>query len=182
MTTLQDQPNDLDQATDGVLPEPHGWSDSLTGADGPRLWDRLVTSEQARLRRHGGSVTVVMLELVGFTELAAWVGRDVAVQSFGRLSHIIGGEIRSSDHIARVAANRFAVLLIETDEVRTLNFVDRLLRACQPEIDALGGLVRIGVGWASPMPAHDLTGAMALAEQRLASDFFATRDRTPTAG
>ena len=184
MTALPETPDDRDlEATGGgLLPEPGPWTDALTGVDGPRLWDRLVTSEQARLRRHGGRVTVVLLDLIGFGELATWVGRDVAVQAFGRLAHVVAGEIRSSDHIARVGADRFAILLIETDEVRTLNFIDRVLRACQPELDALGGLVRIGVGWASPTPVHDLAGALTLAEERLSSDFFATRGRTAAAG
>ncbi len=173
MTALPDRPEDLEaEDHDQVLPAPGGWSDQLTGADGPRLWDRLVTGEQARLRRYGGAVTIVLLELNGFAELASWVGRDVAVQAFGRLSHVIAGEIRSSDHIARLTPNRFAVLLIQTDEVKTLNFIDRVLRACRPEMDALGDLIRIGIGWASPSPAHNLSGAMTLAEERLSADFF----------
>lgn len=180
VTTDPDRTDDTGGHTpaDALLPEPTGWSDSLTGADGPRLWDRVMANEQARLRRYGGSVTIVLLEFLGFDELATWVGRDVAIQTFGRVSRVMAGEIRSSDHIARIAPNRFAVMLIQTDEVRTLNFIDRVLRACRPELDATGGTIRVGVGWASPSPVDNLIGAITVAEERLATDFFTTRDST----
>ncbi len=162
------------EASQPVLPEPAGWSDPLSGADGPRLWDRTLSNEQARLRRYGRGVTVVLLELGGFAEFATWVGREAAMQAFSRLSRIIVAEVRSSDHIARIASERFGILLVETDEVRTLNFINRILAACEPDLRARRPL-RIGIGWASPAKGQLLTDAVALAEERLASDFFGLR-------
>ena len=34
------------------IAQPDGWTDVLTGADGPRFWDRIVLSEQARVSRY----------------------------------------------------------------------------------------------------------------------------------
>jgi diguanylate cyclase (GGDEF)-like protein len=181
MTALPDREIDPGRP-DPLLPEPTGWTDPLTGMDGPRLWDRIVSSEQARMRRFGEQVTVLLLEVSGFDDLASWVGREVALQAFARFSHVIAGEIRSSDHIARIGTNRFAVLLIETDEVKTLNFFDRVQRACMPEVESLGGLIHIGVGWSSPSPKGSLIEAIALAEERLAADFFLTRGEAAGAG
>jgi diguanylate cyclase (GGDEF)-like protein len=157
------------------LVEVRRWRSIRTGS---RLWDRILSNEQARLRRYGRGVTVVLLELGGFADFATWVGREAAMQVFSRLSRLIVGEVRSSDHIARITSERFAILLFETDEVRTLNFINRILAACEPELRARRPL-RIGIGWASPAKGQQLADAVALAEERLNSDFFGLRADGP---
>jgi diguanylate cyclase (GGDEF)-like protein len=155
-----------------VLDAPAGWSDSLTGVDGPRYWDRILASEQARISRYGGTATVVLLELNGFDELAAWLGRDGAGQAFARLSRVLAGQIRASDHIARIGANRFGILLVATSEVQTVNFVNRVLERCDRAIGSGRSPVRVEVGWASPAVDQSLIEAIPVAEERLRADFF----------
>jgi diguanylate cyclase (GGDEF)-like protein len=157
-----------------VLPEPVGWNDIISGTAGPSYWDRVVVDEQARIRRYGGSATVVLLELAGFEELRSRIGPDAALQRFARLSRALARQTRSGDHIARIAGNRFGLLLIGTDEVYTLNFVDRVLRTCQREIGE-SDAVEIGIGWASSGPRKNLSAALDTANQRLQEDFFGTR-------
>jgi diguanylate cyclase (GGDEF)-like protein len=157
-----------------LLPEPSGWTDLLTGTDGPSYWDRAVVTEQARIRRHGGRATVVLVELAGFEGLAAQIGPDAALQRFARLSRAIARHTRSGDHMARIASNRFGVLLTQTDELHTLNFVDRILRTCEHEAGD-SNAVQVGIGWASPGPRESLSAAIDAAEGRLQEDFFKTR-------
>jgi diguanylate cyclase (GGDEF)-like protein len=157
-----------------LLPEPNGWSDSLSGAEGPRYWDRLLTGEQARLRRYRGGATIVLIELAGFDELATWVGPEPSVQYFARLARLLAGEVRTSDHFVRITRNRFAVLLVQTDEIQTLNFVDRLQLAFREELGGTRNPLRLGIGWASPEQDQDLSAAMATAETRLADDLSGT--------
>lgn len=166
----------LDEA---LIPEPSGWSDVLTGTDGPRFWDRVLASEQARMRRHGGSATIVLVELSGFEELATWVGRDGAAQAFARISRVLARVVRSSDHIARIGPTRFGILLIATDELRTLNFVDRMLRSMRRELAKEQHPVGLGVGWASPADREPLTQVVSTAEARLEADFFQTKVDAP---
>lgn len=158
-----------------LLPEPSGWTDALTGTDGPRYWDRLVSGEQARVRRHGPSATVVMLELHGFEEAATRIGAAAALQKFAQISRALASLVRSSDHIARVGPSRFGLVLVETNELEALNFIDRTLAHLRAAIASENLDVRIGVGWASPAPGASLSQAIATAEQRLATDFFHTR-------
>ncbi|NJD28839.1 MAG: diguanylate cyclase [Chloroflexi bacterium] len=162
------------QADSIVVPEPAGWTDALTGAEGPKYWDRLISGEQARLRRHRRPVTIVLLDLIGCEAQAARRGGEAALQSFARLSRTLVNQVRSSDHVTRVGRTRFALLLVETDELQALNFIDRLLGRVREAIDREGCDVRIGVGWASPAPGDRLAAAIALAEERLATDFFHT--------
>lgn len=163
-------------ATDdtALVPDPVGWTDTLTGAEGPKYWDRLISGEKARLRRYGRPVTVVLMELLGCEEIAVWMGREIALQTFARLSRALVSQIRTSDHIARIGTNRFGLLLVETDELQALNFIDRVLKHLRESIEREGRDIRIGVGWASPVAGDRLAGAIALAEERLATDFFRT--------
>lgn len=165
---------DLPLAGEALLPEPTDWNDLLTGTDGPDQWDRVVASEQARMRRYGGSVTIVLVEFTGFDGLASLIGGEAAIQSFARLSRVLARQVRASDHIARLTSNRFGILLIETDEVRTLNFVDRVLSACHREV-AQHAMIQVAIGWASPGPGEGLSDAMMTADARLKADFFRTR-------
>jgi diguanylate cyclase len=157
-----------------VVPQPIGWTDAISGAEGPKYWDRLVSGEGARLHREGRPVTVALLELVGCEELAALAGLDAALQTFVRLSRALVSQIRSSDHIARIGRHRFALLLTDTSEIEALNFIDRVLRSLNDSIEREAREIRIGVGWASSANGGELPAAIALAEERLATDFFHT--------
>jgi len=149
---------------------PDGWADILTGADGPRLWDRIVLSEQARVARYHRPVTVALAELVGLDGLAGLWGWDVAERALAACARRLGREIRSSDHIARLEQARFGILLTETTEIAAINFVERARSSCERELKATGDAVRIGFGWASPPDKGDLTDAIGIALTRLAAD------------
>lgn len=98
--------------------EPTGWTDQLTGTDGPRLWERILSSETARVKRYHVHATVVLAELTGIDRFSAVWGADAAGRLFVQLARTLAVEVRSSDHIARLGLTRFGVLLIETDEGR----------------------------------------------------------------
>lgn len=174
MTEEQDRPTA--EALDGgpdprpLPPVPAGWNDPLTGVDGPRLWDRVVSSEVARISRYGRTSTVALVEIRGLDEFAESWGEDAAERMFQRLARTLAVEIRSSDHIARIDRTRFAILLTETDEVAAINFVERARAACERQL----GAVRIGFGWASPSGATDLRAAIDMAAHRLASELGPT--------
>ena len=67
----------MDGGTDGgLLPSvPSGWNDALTGTDGPRLWDRVISSEVARVNRYARPATVVLIEFAGLDVHARMMGR-----------------------------------------------------------------------------------------------------------
>ena len=66
-------------------------------------------------------------------------------------------------------------VLVETNELEALNFIDRVLKHLQTAIADDGLEIHVGVGWASSEPGGKLSGAIATAEERLATDFFHTR-------
>ena len=152
------------------VPAPSGWSDPATGTDGPRLWDRLIISESARVRRYKRPATVVLVEVVGIEGLARLWGPRVAEHALAAAARILAKEIRTSDHIARVERLRFGLLLTETTEIAAINFVERARAACERELQVATEVVNVAFGWASPPKGGDLSDATGLAAERLAAE------------
>ena len=163
---IEASPTDACPGGGVVAPDPASWSDALTGCDGPRLWDRLLASEVARVRRYRRPATVALIEIVGFEELERVWGDEIAERTFVRWARTLATEIRSSDHIARIDRTRFAVLLTETEEIAAINFVERVRAACEQQ----PGELRVAMGWASPTGKTDLHDALATAEARLVAE------------
>jgi diguanylate cyclase (GGDEF)-like protein len=157
-------------AEDVLLPPPVGWSDPLTGTDGPNFWQRVISTEEARARRYHRSATISIVAIDGLDELAERWGRDVATGMFVKLAGALAREVRSSDSIARVEPTRFGILLTETDEVAAINFVERARSACEAQRGLAANVLRVGFGWASLSGADDLLRVLELAERRLVAD------------
>lgn len=153
-----------------IVPPPAGWTDAMTGTDGPRYWDRLLLSETARIRRYKRSATVVLVEFAGLDRLAWQWGQDVGERTLLVVARALAAEIRPSDHIARIETVRFGVLLTETSEIEAINFVERARSTCERELSVASELVTVGFGWASPPPKQGLRDALAIAERRLAAE------------
>ena len=88
------------------------------------------------------------------------------------------GSARAADLVARLGHHRFGVLLPETDEIRAINYVERVRLACDAWLEAAAVSVRLSIGWASAPTGGDLAAAFAIAERRMYSDRSSTR--TPT--
>ncbi len=165
----------MDDGTDvGLLPpEPSGWSDPLTGTDGPRLWDRVVSSEVSRVQRTRRPTTVALVEMAGFDDLARADGSDVAERLFVKIARALAVEIRASDHIARIERTRFGIMLTETDEIEAINVVERVRDVCEMLLQGHDH-VRVGIGWASPASSADLREAIDVAVVRLLEELHPT--------
>lgn len=160
----------LVEAAAPLLPEPADWTDPFTGTDGPLLWDRLVRKEDARIKRYRRTACIVLVELAGLDDVSAWLGRELAVELFARLSRALAAEIRTSDDICRISTDRFGILLVETDEVAAINFVDRVRPMLRKHIGSKDIGLRVRIGWASPAAGAGLADAVAVASERLGAD------------
>jgi diguanylate cyclase (GGDEF)-like protein len=148
---------------------PTGWSDTITGTDGPRFWDRMISTEGARSRRYGRPITVAFAEFVGLDRLSRQWGPDVGERALILAARTLGKEIRSSDHIARLEEVRFGILLTETTEIAAINFIERARASCEREL-AAAEVVQVAFGWASPAPKGELTEAVTIALDRLTAE------------
>ncbi len=145
-------------------------TDPLTGLDNRLAWDRLLREENARKRRYGRPVSLVIAELYGLDALADLVGREAADKLVPAIAEALTRYGRTPDRVARVGHARFHILLPETDEVRAINYIERVRQACDLWLEAGAIALNLSLGWASPGPDDDLETAMVVAEDRLLAE------------
>ena len=154
---------------------------SVAGLGDPAMWERTVRDESAREARFHRPVTVVMAELPRLDEVAARLGRDAADRVVVETARLLVAEGRAVDQIAWLDDARFGVLLMETEEARATDYVDRVRSAADAWLQGAGLSVRLSLGWASPAEGGDLVAAVATAEERMRSAEPHHVDRAPEA-
>jgi diguanylate cyclase (GGDEF)-like protein len=124
-------------------------TDSLTGLLLPSAWARIVTDEDARIKRYHRSATIVVIELEGLDRLVQLMGPGSLERILPAVADTIRRGARDADHVARLGTGRFAVMMPETDEVLAINFVERIRRACELWLEAGAVALHLAMGWAS---------------------------------
>jgi diguanylate cyclase (GGDEF)-like protein len=141
--------------------------DAETGLDSALTWANTIAIEEARSGRYGRPVSVVIAELDGLDKLAELFGADVADKLIPPVADALRKSARAADRAARLSHTRFGILLVETDEVRAINYVERVRSACDRWLEASAIAVRLSIGWASPATDGDLRSAVRIAEDRM---------------
>lgn len=144
--------------------------DPATGLATATAWSEVFRHEDARLDRYGHPVTIVALELHRLDDLAERFGQETADRLIPAVAATIQRSARSSDLVARQSHSRFMVLMPETDEIRAINFVERVRDACDTWLEASAVSIRLAIGWASAGPGGDLDDALRLAIERMQAD------------
>jgi hypothetical protein len=62
------------------------------------------------------------------------------------------------------------VLLLETDEIQAINYVERTRNACDSWLEAGGVASRLSIGWAEANNSRSIEAAVVMAEDRLNAD------------
>jgi diguanylate cyclase (GGDEF)-like protein len=145
-------------------------TDPATGLDNRLAWDRAIYQENERKRRYGRPISVVIAELYGLDALAERVGHEAADRLVPAIAEALRRYGRTTDRVARVGHARFHVLLPETDEVRAINYVERVRQACDLWLESGAVALSLSMGWASPGPDDDIETAMVMAEDRLLAE------------
>jgi diguanylate cyclase (GGDEF)-like protein len=133
-------------------------------------WERRVREESTRLIRYRRPVTVVLVELDGFERLLSRLGPDAADRLIPAIAETLVRNGRATDHVARLGASRFGVLMPETDEIQAINYAERIRAQCDRWLASGSISTRIALGWACPTPGSDLAAAIRIAEERLQGD------------
>jgi diguanylate cyclase (GGDEF)-like protein len=160
------------------------WTDRLTGLLNLADWNRLVADEDVRHARYKRSATIVMIELDGLERLVTALGQLAADRVLAAVADSIHRHARKADHVARIGPSRFGVLLLETDEVNAINFVERVRQASDLWLESGAIALRLAIGWASPVVDSTLTSAQAIAVERMFAEVHrgALRNRDTDAG
>jgi diguanylate cyclase (GGDEF)-like protein len=133
-------------------------------------WASWLDEEAARATRYHRPVTIVFVELAGLGRLTDRVGAAAADRLIPPVAATIRRHARAADRLARLGPTRFGVLLVETDEIRAINYIERIRTNCDVWLAAGAVSVRLSVGWAEIRPDRSVEAAVAEAEQRLFDD------------
>jgi GGDEF domain-containing protein len=144
-------------------------TDPVTGLGTAVAWELWIADEDPRERRYRRPTTIVLAELDGLDAVVAVHGAGLAERAATMIGTAVRANVRSSDRAAVLGAGLYAVLLTETDEIRAVNFVERVRATCEEWLAANAPGVTIAIGWASP-EGDGLAAARARAQQRLLRD------------
>ena len=107
-------------------------TDPLTGLPNLRGWDEALTRELARARRTGRPFSVALLDIDGFKQINDSGGHQAGDRALREAVSAWMGTVRTSDLIARIGGDEFAVALPDCDREGAQDLGERL-RAATPE-------------------------------------------------
>jgi diguanylate cyclase (GGDEF)-like protein/PAS domain S-box-containing protein len=133
--------------------------DALTGLGNRSLFRDEVERAVARVRRYHTGLAVCFIDLDGFKLVNDTLGHDAGDRLLVEVARRIRGMLRSTDVVARMGGDEFAVLLEQGEDVRAPDVVaGRILAALQTPIEIDGTLTRT-----SASIGVDVTGGRAAA-------------------
>ena len=153
-------------------------SDALTGLLSASRWARVVSDEDARIRRYRRAATIVMIELDGLDRLTARLGDAAGERLVPAVADTIHRLAREADFVARLGDGRFAVLLPETDEIQAINYVERVRRTCDMWLESGAVALRLAMGWASASGDESLQDAGRVATERMFAEIHRNARRS----
>lgn len=108
---------------------PHVLLDPVTGIASRWAYDQQLQQELARLRRYGTPLVVQLWQVDDFKGLRRSYGRRVCERVLTLVAKILTGSLREADYIAHYDAQRFSVLLPQTELASAEWAADRLSRS-----------------------------------------------------
>jgi len=148
-------------------PHGHHQSDPQTGLEIGATWDRWLMEEDARTKRYRRPATVVVVEIDGLERLVERLGPAAGDRLIPPVAATMRKFARQSDRVARLGPARFGTILVETDEVTAINYVERIRSACDLWLAAGAVALRLSIGWAEANGSRSMEDAANAAEERL---------------
>jgi diguanylate cyclase (GGDEF)-like protein len=153
-------------------------ADPVTGLDLAAAWAKWLAEEAARFARYGRPATIMLVELGGLDRLTERLGPEAADRLIPPLATTMRRQARAADKLARLGRARFGALLTETDEIRAINYIERVRSACDIWLESGAVALRLSIGWAEITANQPVELAVQTAERRLNEERQRFRART----
>jgi diguanylate cyclase (GGDEF)-like protein len=150
-------------------------TDVLTGLPNRRYLERHLAQEVARVQRHGGQMSVLVLDMDGFKQINDEFGHQAGDSALREVSQVLRASLRVYDVCARFAGDEFVLVLGDCDPVqaeRRRVDLQRAIAAIWVE-PAPGRIVSlsVSVGAATfPDDADTGDGVISVADRRMYRD------------
>lgn len=148
--------------------ETQALQDSLTGLGNRRALEDILSLEEARLARFGGTVSVVMADLANFKTINDRYGHLVGDRYLKETAECIQKNLRACDHAFRYGGDEFLLLLPGTDRKGVQEVMNRVKSECRLKgnEDPEGILLDFGAA-VCPTDTASLRTALRLADDRM---------------
>ncbi|MGE5200269.1 MAG: diguanylate cyclase [Rhodospirillaceae bacterium] len=162
-------------------------TDVLTGLPNRRYLDRHLAQEFARVRRHGGQVSVLVLDMDGFKQINDEFGHQAGDSALREVSQVLRASLRVYDVCARFAGDEFVLVLGDCDAAQAERRRTDLQRAIAAIwVEPVPGRIvalSVSIGAATfPDDADTIDGVVSAADRRMYRDKGQRKRLGPGAG
>ncbi len=147
-------------------------TDTLTGLNNRRVFDRRLEEEHRRAKRYGKSYSLLMLDIDHFKRVNDSYGHLAGDTVLAALGRILAMQVREVDTVARVGGEEFAVIFPEIGSGIARDIGERMRKAIAgtpftlPDGRQIGVTVSIGIA-CFPNCAADAQTVVSTADQAL---------------
>jgi diguanylate cyclase (GGDEF)-like protein len=134
-------------------------TDELTQLHNRRGFESVLTVEIARQRRHGGALSLAVLDLDRFKELNDRRGHDAGDQALRLLGDVLRRGTRASDSPARLGGDEFVIVMPKTPAADCALLCCNLSTAIVEGMASAGFSISASIGFASFEQAPDSVSA-----------------------
>ena len=132
-------------------------TDGLTRVANRRAWDEALSMEESRRQRHGHRYGLIVVDLDDFKQINDQQGHLQGDQVLQTAASLLVGQLRSTDVLARVGGDEFALLIFNPSADGLQDLCERLHEA----LEEAGIRASIGSALSEPQTTLDQTWAEA---------------------
>jgi diguanylate cyclase (GGDEF)-like protein len=143
-------------------------TDALTQLHNRRGFESTLTVEIARQRRHGGALSLAVLDLDRFKELNDRRGHEAGDQALRLLGDVLRNGTRPCDSTARIGGDEFVIVMPKTPQADCALLCCNLSTAIIERMASAGFAITASIGFATFEKAPDsIWAALQRADQAM---------------
>jgi diguanylate cyclase (GGDEF)-like protein len=146
------------------------YRDELTGLRNRRHFSERLPEEVSRVRRHGGALSVILIDVNDFKPLNDSWGHAAGDEALVRIARLLMNSTRIEDVCCRLGGDEFAVLLPDTGETHCDAMVERMREQMLSLEDVGLGRNGIAIGTATWRPEDEKDSFLRRADEAMYAD------------